>query len=101
MSDSVTPWPITHQVPLAMEFSRQEYQSRVPSPTLGDFPDPGTEPTSCISYISWQIIYHCATWEALCSSNSNLIKDKSMCGYFINTNLMKEILLSVSISRAS
>ena len=56
---------------------------------------------SCISYISWQIIYHCATWEALCSSNSNLIKDKSMCGYFINTNLMKEILLRVSISRAS
>ena len=56
---------------------------------------------SCISCISWQILYHCAPWEALCSSNSSSTKDKSMCGYLINTNLTKELLLRVSISRAS
>ena len=29
------------QVPLSMEFSRQEYWSKLPFPTLGDLPDPG------------------------------------------------------------
>ena len=29
-----------------MEFSRQEYWSRLPFPTPGDFPDPGIKPTS-------------------------------------------------------
>ena len=32
--------------PLSMEFSRQEYWSRLPFPTPGDFPDPGIKPTS-------------------------------------------------------
>ena len=96
-SDSVTLWMITRQVPLAMEFSRQEHRSGLPSPTVEDLPDPGVEHVSYTSCISWQMIYHCAPWEALCSSNSDLIKDKSVCGYLINTNLMKEILLRVSI----
>ena len=30
-----------HQAPLDMEFSRQEYWSRLPFPTPGDLPDPG------------------------------------------------------------
>ena len=29
MSDSVTPWTVAHQTPLSMEFSRQEYWSRL------------------------------------------------------------------------
>ena len=29
-----------------MEFSRQEYWSRFPFPTLGDLPNPGIEPRS-------------------------------------------------------
>ena len=41
-----TPWPVAHQAPLSMGFSRQEYWSRVPCPPPGDFPDPGTEPGS-------------------------------------------------------
>ena len=32
------------QVPLSMEFSRQEYWSGLPFPSPGGFPDPGTEP---------------------------------------------------------
>ena len=40
----VTPWMVTHQVPLSMGFSRQEYWSRLPFPSPGDLSDPGTEP---------------------------------------------------------
>ena len=47
MSDSfVTPWTITLQVPLSMEFSRQEYWSGLSLPSPGDLPDPGIEPMS-------------------------------------------------------
>ena len=37
-----TPWTIAHQVPLSMEFSRQEYWSGL----VGDLPDPGINPLS-------------------------------------------------------
>ena len=40
------PWTLAHQVPLSMEFFRQEYQSGLPCPSPGDLPDPGTEPRS-------------------------------------------------------
>ena len=36
------PWTVTHQAPLPMEFSRQEYWNRLPFP-LGDLPDSGIE----------------------------------------------------------
>ena len=35
---------ITHQVPMPMEFSRQEYWSGLSFPSPGDLPDPGIEP---------------------------------------------------------
>ena len=41
-----TPWTVSHQAPLSMEFSRQEYWSGLPFPILGDLPDPGIEPMS-------------------------------------------------------
>ena len=42
----VIPWTVACQAPLSMEFSRQEYWSGQPFPSLGDLPDPGTGPTS-------------------------------------------------------
>ena len=42
----VTLWTITHQAPLSMGFSRQEYWSGLPCPPPGDLPDPGIEPGS-------------------------------------------------------
>ena len=42
----VTPWPVAHQAPLAMNFSRQEHWSNLPFPSLGDLPDPGIESMS-------------------------------------------------------
>ena len=43
---SVTPWIVAHQASLSLGFSRQEYWSGLPSPSSGDLPDPGIEPTS-------------------------------------------------------
>ena len=31
-----TPWTVVHRAPLSMGFSRQEYWSGLPFPTLGD-----------------------------------------------------------------
>ena len=45
-SDSVTPWPVAHQAPLSMGFSRLEYCSGLPCPPPWDLPDPGIEPGS-------------------------------------------------------
>ena len=42
----VTPWTEASQAPLSMGFSRQEYWSGLPFPSLGYLPGPGTEPTS-------------------------------------------------------
>ena len=43
---TVTPWTVAHQTPLFLGFSRQEYWSRLPFPSLGDLPDPRIEPMS-------------------------------------------------------
>ena len=45
MSDSATPWTASHQAPLSMEFSRQEYWSGLPCPS-GDLSNPGIKPRS-------------------------------------------------------
>ena len=42
----VTPWSLASQVPVSMEVSRQEYWSRLPSPSPGDLPDPRMDPGS-------------------------------------------------------
>ena len=42
----VTQWTVACQAPLSMGFSRQDYWSRLPFPSLGDLPDPGIEPVS-------------------------------------------------------
>ena len=42
----VTLWTVTYQAPPDMGFSRQEYWSGLPFPSLGDLPDPGIEPGS-------------------------------------------------------
>ena len=43
MSNSATPWYVACQALLSMGFSRQEYWSRLPFPSPGGLPDPGTE----------------------------------------------------------
>ena len=47
MSNSfATPWIVAHQAPLSMGFPRQECWSRLPFPSPGDLPDPGSKPVS-------------------------------------------------------
>ena len=41
-----TSWTAARQAPLSMGFSRQEYWSGLPFPSLGDLPNPGIEPGS-------------------------------------------------------
>ena len=43
----VTLWNVAHQAPLSLGFSRQEYWSGLPCPSLGYLPDTGIEPVSC------------------------------------------------------
>ena len=40
------PWTVARQASLFMEFSRQEYWSGWPFPSLGDLPEPGIDPRS-------------------------------------------------------
>ena len=44
MSDAATQWPVVPQVPLSMGFSRREYWSGLPFPSLGDLPNPRIKP---------------------------------------------------------
>ena len=52
---SATPWTVSCQAPLSMEFSRQEYQSELPFPSPGNRSNPGSKPgfQHCR-----QILYH-------------------------------------------
>ena len=43
-SSFATSWPVTCQAPLSMGFSRQEYRTGLPFPSLEHLPDPGLEP---------------------------------------------------------
>ena len=49
------PWTIAHQASLLVEFSRQEYWSRLLFPPPGDIPDTGMEPPSlaCPALAGW------------------------------------------------
>ena len=52
VSDCLRPhglWTVVHWAPLSVEFSRPEYWSRLPFPTLGELPDPGINPASLVS----------------------------------------------------
>ena len=53
------------QAPLSMAFSRQEYWSGLPCPSLGDLPDPGIKPTSLTSpALAGGFFTTSTTWEA-------------------------------------
>ena len=60
-----TPGTVDHQVPLCMQFSRQEYRSGLPFPTPRDLFVPGIEPSSLalasgffITGTNWEALGH-------------------------------------------
>ena len=60
-----TPWTVTHQAPLSMGFSRQEYWSGLPCPIPGDLPDPGIKSMPLMSpALAGRFFATRATWEA-------------------------------------
>ena len=66
MSDSATPWTIACQVPLSMEFSRQEYWSELPCPSPRDLPDLGIKLVSLMSpALADRFFPTNTTWQAL------------------------------------
>ena len=61
----VTLWTVSHQVPLSMGFSWQEYCSEWPCPPPGDLPNPGIKPRSPMSpALAGGFFTTSATWEA-------------------------------------
>ena len=62
MSDSVTPWTVTHQVPWSVGFYRQEYWGGLLCPFPGDLSDSGIEPAS--PALAGGFFTTSATWEA-------------------------------------
>ena len=65
------PWIIAHQVPLSMEFSRQEYWSGLPCPTPGDLPDLEIETASAV--LAGGFFINCATGKPSRSHGQALI----------------------------
>ena len=59
------PWTVARKALLSMGFSRQEHQSGLPCPPLGDLPDPGIKPASLKSpTLEGRFFTTSATWEA-------------------------------------
>ena len=48
-----TPWSIAYQSPLSVEFSKQEYWSGLPFPSLGNLPNPALNPCF-LRLLHWQ-----------------------------------------------
>ena len=73
---------IAHQVPLSMEFSRQEHWSRSPFP--GDIPDSGIEYMSFVSpELAEGFFYHCATSVGLNSPKFRYLKSLPLTLYSV------------------
>ena len=61
----VTLRTVTHQAPLSMEFSRQEYWSGLPCPPPADFPYSGIEPKSLMfPALAGRFFTTSTTWDA-------------------------------------
>ena len=57
----VTRWAVARQVPLSVEFPRQESWSGLSFPSPGDLPDPGSNPYLLLVR---QFLSHCTSWES-------------------------------------
>ena len=64
---SVTLWTVTHQAPLSMEFSRQEYWSELPFPPPGIFLTWELNPSLMSPALADRLFSTSNTWEALTS----------------------------------
>ena len=76
VSDFGIPWTVTCQIPLSIEFSRQEYRSGLPFPTPEDLPNPEIKPVSLASpALAGNFFNTGTTWEA---PGIPLVKDEML-----------------------
>ena len=69
-----TLWTVSHQAPLSMGFSRQQYWSGLPFPPPGDLPDPGIKPSSQASpTLAGRFFTTSTTWEAFILRYASII----------------------------
>ena len=61
---TVIPWTVALQVPLSMEFSKQEYWSGLPCPSPEDLPNPVIELTFTALHVD-SLLTHATTWKIL------------------------------------
>ena len=84
-----TAWTIAHQAPLSLEFSRQEYWSRLPFPSPGHLPDPKIKPTSlAYSVMAGGCFTTSFTWEA--PVKNDVLSSKR--GFLVPDGLQTEVL---------
>ena len=62
-----TPWNVARQAPLSMAILQARIlEWGLPFPSPGHLPNPGIQPESTsVSWLGRQVLYYCATWEAL------------------------------------
>ena len=95
-----TPWAITHQAPLSMEFSRQEYWSRLPFLPPGDHPKPGIKLKSLASpELTGGFFTTSTTWEALWCINKYILKEGTfICLFLYSHGVHTHTLVADTIS---
>ena len=70
----MTPWTVTCQAPLSMEFSKQRYWSGLPFRPPGDRPCPGIKPASLISpALAGGFFTTSSAWKALLQYSTILL----------------------------
>ena len=74
MSDSVTPWIVTHQAPLSMGFPRQEYWSGLPFPSPEDLSDSGIAFASLTSPALAGRFFFCFLFFVFFTTEGHLVK---------------------------
>ena len=83
VSNSEAPWTAAFQVPLSVEFSRQEYWSGLPFPTTVDFSNPGIKLASPVSPVRVGIFSNIIVeWKEIvprCSSTCRFLEKKMNC----------------------
>ena len=76
MFHSLRPYELAHKAPLAMGFSKQEYWSVLPFPSLGDLPDPGIQLATPALASGFFSTGKKITWETPCISHVSSKRDE-------------------------
>ena len=102
----LTSWTITCQASLFMEFFRQKYWSGLPSPSLGDLPEPGIKPLSpVVAGGLFATVPPGKHWNSQCVCyNHSVVSDSLQPGFSVHGILQARILewvVGISTSRGS